>query len=74
LLTFCKIKEYLAANSPRYAQRVAERLFAAVERLSEYPLSRKNRVTAAPAAIARLRRRTTFAAGGQRVRFMFPVR
>ena len=34
-----QIKEYLAADSPRYAQRVAERLFAAVERLSEYPLS-----------------------------------
>ena len=34
-----QIKEYIASDSPRYAQRVAERLFAAVERLSEYPLS-----------------------------------
>lgn len=34
-----QIKEYIASDSPRYAQRVAERLFAAVERLSKYPLS-----------------------------------
>lgn len=34
-----QIKEHVAADSPRYAQRVAERLFAAVERLSEFPLS-----------------------------------
>jgi toxin ParE1/3/4 len=34
-----EIKEYIAAASPRYAQLVAERLFAAVERLEAYPLS-----------------------------------
>lgn len=34
-----EIKAYIAADSPRYAQVVAERLFAAVDRLNAYPLS-----------------------------------
>ena len=34
-----EIREHIARDSPRYAQAVAERLFAAVERLREYPLS-----------------------------------
>jgi len=34
-----EIKHYIATDSPRYAQAVAERLFAAVERLQHYPLS-----------------------------------
>ena len=34
-----EIKEYVAADSPRYSQLIAERLFAAVERLEVYPLS-----------------------------------
>ncbi len=34
-----EIKQYIAADSARYAQLVTERLFAAVERLSGYPLS-----------------------------------
>lgn len=34
-----EIKHYIAADSPRYAQVVTERLFAAVERLDAYPLS-----------------------------------
>jgi addiction module RelE/StbE family toxin len=34
-----QIREYIARDSPRYGQAVAERLFAAVERLHEYPLS-----------------------------------
>ena len=34
-----EIKHYIAADSPRYAQVVAERLFTAVERLEAYPLS-----------------------------------
>ncbi|MEO8623869.1 MAG: type II toxin-antitoxin system RelE/ParE family toxin [bacterium] len=34
-----EIKHYIAADSVRYSQIVAERLFAAVERLEGYPLS-----------------------------------
>ena len=34
-----EIKHYIAADSARYAQVVAERVFAAVERLDAYPLS-----------------------------------
>lgn len=34
-----EIKQYIAADSARYAQIVTERLFAAVERLGAYPLS-----------------------------------
>ena len=33
------IKEYIASDSPWFAQLVAERLFSAVERLNNYPLS-----------------------------------
>ncbi len=33
------IRDYIARDSPRYARAVAERLFAAVNRLHEYPLS-----------------------------------
>lgn len=39
LADILEIKQYIAADSPRYAQVVAERLFAAVERLEAYPLS-----------------------------------
>ena len=34
-----EIRAYIARDSPRYAQAVADRLFAAVDRLSEHPLS-----------------------------------
>lgn len=34
-----QVREYIAADSPRYARVVAERLFAVVERLVEFPLS-----------------------------------
>ena len=34
-----EIREYIARDSSRYARAVVERLFAAVERLREYPLS-----------------------------------
>ena len=34
-----QIREYIAADSPRYARIVAERLFASVKRLTKYPLS-----------------------------------
>ena len=34
-----QIRDYVAADSPRYARIVAERLFASVERLMRYPLS-----------------------------------
>lgn len=34
-----QIREYIARDSPRYARVVAERLFAAVERLRDHPLS-----------------------------------
>ena len=34
-----QIRDYIAADSPRYARIVAERLFASVERLTKYPLS-----------------------------------
>jgi len=34
-----EIKHYIAGDSPRYAQMVTERLFAAVERLDANPLS-----------------------------------
>ena len=33
------IRDYIAADSPRYARVVAERLFASVRRLTKYPLS-----------------------------------
>lgn len=33
------IREYIARDSPRYARAVAERLFATVDRLQDYPLS-----------------------------------
>lgn len=32
-----QIRDYIAADSPRYARIVAERLFASVERLAQYP-------------------------------------
>ena len=34
-----QIRDYIAADSPLYARIVAERLFASVERLAQYPLS-----------------------------------
>ena len=34
-----QIRDYIAADSPRYARIVAERLFASVERLVHYPRS-----------------------------------
>ena len=34
-----EIRQHIARDSPRYARAVAERLFAVVERLREYPLS-----------------------------------
>ena len=34
-----QIRDYVVADSPRYARIVAERLFASVERLMRYPLS-----------------------------------
>jgi addiction module RelE/StbE family toxin len=34
-----QIRDYIAADSTRYARVVAERLFAAVDRLVEFPLS-----------------------------------
>ena len=34
-----QIHDYIARDSPGYARAVAERLFAAVERLPEHPLS-----------------------------------
>lgn len=33
------IRDYIGADSPRYARVVAERLFASVDRLSAFPLS-----------------------------------
>ena len=39
LTNVLEIKSYIAADSPRYGRIVAERLFAAVERLEVYPLS-----------------------------------
>jgi len=39
LADILELKQYIATDSPRYAQVVAERLFAAVERLEAYPLS-----------------------------------
>ena len=34
-----QIRDYIAADSPRYARVVAERLFASVRRLTKYPQS-----------------------------------
>lgn len=34
-----EIRAYIARDSPRYARAVAERIFAAVDRLHEHPLS-----------------------------------
>lgn len=34
-----EIRTYIARDSPRYARRVAERLFATVDRLHRHPLS-----------------------------------
>ena len=34
-----QIRDYIAADSPRYARVVAEQLFASVKRLIKYPLS-----------------------------------
>lgn len=34
-----QIRDYIAADSPRYARIVVERLFASVERLAAYPFS-----------------------------------
>ncbi len=34
-----EIRAYIAGDSPRYARAVAERIFAAVDRLHEHPLS-----------------------------------
>ena len=34
-----QIRDYIAADSPRYARIVAERVFAAVDRLVAFPLS-----------------------------------
>lgn len=34
-----EIRAYIARDSPRYARAVAERIFAAVDRLYEHPLS-----------------------------------
>lgn len=39
LLDVVQIRDYITADSPRYARVVTERLFAAVERLVEFPLS-----------------------------------
>lgn len=39
LVDVLQIRDYIAADSPRYSRIVAERVFATVDHLAEYPLA-----------------------------------